>query len=310
MQPADKADYMMAGEPVLGIEVNGDARAYPLRILEWHEIVNDQIGGTAIALTYCPLSGSGVAYQAKATDGTTYTFGTSGLVYRNNKLMYDRQTDTLWNQFTGKPALGKLSSTDVTLQPIPLTLATWQSWRAAHPQTTVLDINTGFKRRYEPAAAYGDYCSSGRIMFAMAPVKDELPPKVHVFGIARSNSEKAFPVLAVTEKKVVNDSVGNDPVVLVAPEGTIIVKGSIRRRADTQLVAYDAGGPIRAFERGSTIFRPGPDSQSVLDADGNAWKVTEEALTGPGGKSLKRINGFQSYWFAWTQFHPGSAVFQ
>jgi hypothetical protein len=310
MLPAGKADYLDPGEPVIGIEVNGDARAYPQRILEWHEIVNDRIGGVAVALTYCPLSSAGIAYEARANDGNTYTFGTSGLVYRSNKLMYDRETETLWNQFTGAPVLGKLSSTDVALKRVPVTIATWQSWRAAHPDTTVLDVKTGFERRYEPAAAYGDYCSSDRMMFAIPPVNEALPPKVHVFGIQTANAEKAYSVLAVAEQRVVNDAVGSEPVVLIAPEGTIVVRGTARRRGETQKVAYDAGGPVRAYERGNTTFKPGPDAQTVLDAEGNSWKVTEEALTGPGGKSFKRLDGFQSYWFAWSQFHPKGTVFQ
>jgi hypothetical protein len=309
MLRAEQADYMAPNEPVFGIDVNGDARAYPQRILEWHEIVNDEIGGVAITLTYCPLSSAGIAYEGTASDGKKYTFGTSGLVYRSNKLMYDHETETLWNQLTGTPAMGKLSETDLVLKPVPIVISTWQAWRAAHPQTTVLDLNTGFKRRYEPAAAYGDYSSNGRIMFAIAPFKDDLPPKVHVFGIDDDKVDKAFPVLTVAERKVVNDSVGHKPIVLIAAEGTVAVKGEVRRRGETQTVVYDAGGPVRAFARGEFTFAPGPDPQSLLDADGKQWKVSEAALTGPNGQTLKRINGFQSYWFAWSQFHPDSVVF-
>ena len=148
LSPAE-ADYLAAGDTVFGIAINGEARAYPLRILDWHEMANDVVGGVPVSLAYCTLCGAGIAYDGRAPNGEVYEFGTSGFLYRSNKLMYDRTTRTLWNQFTGEPVLGPLvGATDVEGEPLrlsllPIVLTTWEQWLAQHPETTVLDIETG-----------------------------------------------------------------------------------------------------------------------------------------------------------------------
>jgi hypothetical protein len=129
MISASEAEYLEPEEPVFGMVVNGDARAYPLRIMDWHEMANDVIGGVPVSLSYCTLCGSAIAYRGQASDGQVYAFGSSGLLYRSNKLMYDRQTNTLWNQLTGEPVLGELVGKDVELSLLPVVLTSWQDWQ-------------------------------------------------------------------------------------------------------------------------------------------------------------------------------------
>src|SRR6185369_7988742 len=134
---------LSGSERVFGVSVKGEARAYPLRILDWHEMVNDVVGGEPVTLSYCTLCGSGVLYATRGADGSARTFGTSGLLYRSNKLMVDRQTRTLWSNLTGEAVLGPLAAGPggpARLALLPVVVTTWQEWRARHPATTVLAL--------------------------------------------------------------------------------------------------------------------------------------------------------------------------
>jgi hypothetical protein len=166
MVAADAATYLNPDDLVFGVEINDDSRAYPLRILDWHEMANDVIGGVPVSLAYCTLCGAGILFEGRAAGrNRPFTFGSSGLLYRSNKLMYDRQTDTLWNQFTGRPAVGALVGSGIVLSPLPLALTSWTQWRERHPRTQVLALDTGFARDYRPGGAYGDYFAGPELMF-------------------------------------------------------------------------------------------------------------------------------------------------
>lgn len=306
MIPAAEASYLTPDEPVFGLSINGDSRAYPLRILDWHEMANDVVGGVPVSLAYCTLCGAGIAYDGRASDGNTYTFGSSGFLFRSNKLMYDRQTRTLWNQLTGEPVLGELADTDVKLSLLPVVLTSWADWQKQHPDTVVLDVNTGYDRPYTPGAAYGDYFSAADTMFPVWQRNELLPAKARVYALRINGVPKAYPVEALTAEKVVNDSLGGTSVVLVAARGAVIVEGTNRRVGP---VTYDAGGEVRAFDRGSQTFSPGPDADTVIDADGRTWMVTEEALIGPNGEKAPRLNGHLAYWFGWFAFFPNTLVY-
>ena len=126
MVSADQADYLLPGEPVFGVAINGDVRAYPLRIMDWHEMANDVVGGVPMSLAYCTLCGAGIAFDGRASNGQTYDFGSSGFLYRSNKLMYDRQPRSLWNQLTGEPVLGELVEEELELKLLPVVLTSWE----------------------------------------------------------------------------------------------------------------------------------------------------------------------------------------
>jgi hypothetical protein len=306
MIPAGRADYLRPSEPVFGLALNGDARAYPLRILDWHEMANDVVGGVPVSLAYCTLCGAGIAFDGRASDGDTYTFGSSGFLFRSNKLMYDRQTRTLWNQITGEPVLGARAAADVKLTVLPIVLTSWGEWKAQHPDTVVLDPDTGYFRPYTPGAAYGDYFSSPDTMFPVWQRSRQLPAKARVFALNLDGVPKAYPLDTLTKEQVVNDTVGQTPVVLIARRGNVIVEGLNRR---TGRVRYEAGGEVRAYDRGAHTFQPGPDADTVLDESGRTWRVTEGALLGPNDEVAARLGGHLAYWFGWYAFFPQTLVY-
>jgi hypothetical protein len=306
MIPAVAALYLSPEEPVFGIALNGDVRAYPLRILDWHEMANDVVGGVPVSLAYCTLCGAGIAYDGKASDGNTYTFGSSGFLFRSNKLMYDRQTNTLWNQLTGEPVLGQLAGKAIRLSLLPVVLTTWQDWVEQHPDTQVLSISTGFNRSYVPGAAYGDYFADKGTMFPVWQRSKALPDKARIYALQIDGLPKAYELTALIEEKVLNDVLGEAALVLVAQRGTVNVEGSNLRVGP---ITYDSGGEVRAYQRGNHSFTASSNLDILIDEHGQPWQVTEDALVGPDGKRLERIPGHLAYWFGWFAFFPNTQLF-
>lgn len=286
---AADADYLTDGELVFGVSIGGDVRAYPLRVMDWHEMFNDVVGGVPVSLAYCTLCGSGILYET-AVDGRDepFTFGSSGFLYRSNKLMYDRQTNSLWNQFTGEPVVGALAGSGVRLEARPVTIATWEEWRARHPDTRVLSLETGFERDYTPGQPYGDYFASPDLMFPVALIDERLPPKAQVFVLRADAGQKAWPISAFSDEPVINDRIGDFPVVLVGDPAT---------------------RTVRAYETGGLGFQAADGAAALVGSDGSEWSVGEDALTGPGEARLARLPGHIAYWFAWAQFFPDSPVY-
>lgn len=279
---ADDAGYVRDDDLVFGVEINGDARAYPLRIMGWHEMFNDIIGGVPVALAYCTLCGAGILFETgDVHEGKTLVFGSSGFLYRSNKLMFDRQTDSLWNQFTGEPVSGALKDAGIKLKIRPVVITTWQKWEARHPGTKVLSLNTGHSRNYGSGVVYRDYFASPSLMFPTI-VRDEtlVKRKDYVFGIRDVGAAKAWPVTAFAREPVINDTVGSKPIVLV---------GDAKTRT------------VRAYERGEITFAAAVGADRLSGPGGN-WNVTEDALVGPGGEKLNRVPGHISYWFAWDGY--------
>ncbi len=215
MAPPEQANYLVDSEPVFGVYINGDARAYPLRILDWHEMANDVVGGKSVALAYCTLCGAGVLYDATAGD-RTFQFGSSGFLFRSNKLMYDRETNTLWNQLTGEPVIGKLAVSKLKLKTLPVVLTSWGEWKRQHPDTKVLDVNTGHDRPYQLGATYGRYFTSPGTMFPVWRQSRVLPRKARVYALQVNGIAKAYPLDALNRAGgVANDSLGGQNLVVV-----------------------------------------------------------------------------------------------
>ena len=186
---ANQATYLKPKDRVLGVFINGEARAYPIRILNWHEIVNDKIKGKGIVVTFCPLCGSGVVYAADIA-GKTYQFGVSGLLYNSDVLLYDRQTESLWSQILSKGISGKMVNKD--LQILPSSHTSWQSWRQKYPKTKVLSKDTGFDRNYDQTP-YGSYTKNERIYFPLSFKSKRYHPKERVLGITINGKHKVYP---------------------------------------------------------------------------------------------------------------------
>ncbi|MEM9715429.1 MAG: DUF3179 domain-containing protein [Pseudomonadota bacterium] len=278
MLAAEDADYLLDDDLVFGVEINGDSRAYPLRIMGWHEMLNDVIGGVPIALAYCTLCGAGILFEtAVEAQEETFVFGSSGLLYRSNKLMFDRQTQSLWNQFTGQPVGGALKDRNITLNILPLTTTTWSAWKAAHPDTTVLSLETGHIRNYDSGVVYKEYFASPDLMFPTVTDETKLLQKDYVFGLRVPGGAKAWPLSAFEAEPIINDRVGFSDVVLI---------GDPNSRT------------VRAYDRKGQNFTGTP---TQLTSNGT-WTITEAALIGPKGQRLPRLPGHISYWFAWDGY--------
>ena len=286
---AADASYLTPEDRVFGVSVGGETRAYPLRILDWHEMANDVVGDVPVSLAYCTLCGAGVLYSGKA-GGRTFTFGSSGLLYESNKLMYDRQTLSLWNQLTGEPVSGPLATSGLKLERLPVVVTTWGKWKKDHPETRVLSPRTGFARDYTPGRPYGAYFESPGLMFPALGASARLAPKAQVFALALGGVAKAYPLADLPKPGAVSDRVGDVAVVL----------------------AIDETGAVRAYERKDREFgpvlRPALGSTFLAEGNGRAWKLTEDALTGPEGRRLERLPGHLAYWFGWSSFYPATEV--
>ncbi len=276
---AKDADYMLDTDLVFGVSINGDTRAYPLRIMGWHEMFNEVIGGVSVALAYCTLCGAGILFETHLDDrAEPFIFGSSGLLYRSNKLMFDRQTQSLWNQFTGEPVSGPLARSGIRLKIRPVTITSWADWREEHPDTKVLSLETGHFRNYDSGIVYKEYFASPDLMFPTLTDQTRLLQKDHVYGIRVAGGAKAWPLEVFAEEPVINDQVGLSNVVLIGD-------------ANTQTV--------RAYDRGDLVFS---GTAETISGPGGSWKISEDALIGPDGTRLSRMPGHISYWFAWDGY--------
>ena len=300
--PAEEADYLESHERVFGVSINGEHRAYPLRIMNPHEMANDVLGGEPISLAYCTLCGAGIAYHGKF-DGMETTFGTSGFLYRSNKIMYDRETLSLWNQETGQPVIGELADSGIQLNFFPTLLTTWGEWTDEHPDTTVLALDTGVSQpgsyfpEDNPNATYYEYFNTPGTMFPVWIRDDSLEAKDVVLGVKIGEATKAYPVSVLQVERVVNDTLG---------ETNVVVLGSEISQA------------AKAYERGDQEFSrvEGDTSTGVpmklVDQSGHVWDVTEESLVNASDSSqtLPRIPTHSSFWFGWYAFYPDTELYE
>ena len=276
--------YMRDDDLVFGVSINGDARAYPLRIMGWHEMLNDVIGGVPVALAYCTLCGSGILFEtaipAFAGIDAPLVFGSSGFLYRSNKLMFDRKTNSLWNQFTGKPVVGPLVGSGFELKQRPVVITTWAAWKTQNPLTLVLALDTGYDRDYGSGVVYKDYFASDELMFPVQVDQTRQKAKEYVFGIREFGASKAWPLDAFAQTPVINDTIGEKAVVLLGNAKTRTVRGYAREEF--------------TFTR---------DTDGVLKSqDGASWIEGEDGLISATDQVLPRVAGHIAYWFAWNSY--------
>lgn len=231
-------------------------------------------------------------YSGRTPAGGRRTFGTSGLLYRSNKLMYDRQTYTLWSNLTGEPVVGRLARSPIRLEILPTTVTTWEAWRSAHPDTTVLKLDDSFGLRwgykYLPGAA--ERARAG-VAFPVWLKSKALDSRTEIYGLRAGQHAKAYPVERVLREKVVNDRLGEMELVLVGdPES----------------------GAVRAYRRDGRTFTPGRDGRELRESSGGEWRITEEALLPQSESSprLDRVPGHLSLWFAWYGFFAQTEVYE
>lgn len=198
---------------VLGVFYNGIAKAYPIRILDWHEIVNDQFKRRAVVVTYCPLCGSGIAFEADIVDGKPSEFGVSGLLYNSDVLLYDRSTQSLWSQIMHKAVSGPLKGRE--LEVIITQRTTLGAWKKIHPETLILTTQTGYNRNYQ-TSPYGSYDHENRTIFPVAHSNNAFHKKEWVIGIENNGVYKAYAVkrLAKLSQQKLVDKVGGETFTL------------------------------------------------------------------------------------------------
>jgi hypothetical protein len=203
--PAAEATFLRPDDRVLGVQLNGVAKAYPERVLIWHEIVNDEFNGEPLVVSFCPLCGTGTAHSARV-NGKLLTFGVSGLLYNSNLLLYDKQTQSLWSQMLGKAISGPLMGT--ALKEYPVAHTSLQAWQKEHPHTVVLSERTGYRRNYD-FNPYSDYLTNAVMMFRVREESHRFHPKEWVLGVEANGTYKAYPFTELAKAgNVVRDRVG------------------------------------------------------------------------------------------------------
>lgn len=284
MLAAAEADYLGDGDVIFGIEVKGEARAYPKRILAWHELFTDEIAGVPVAGVYCTLCGAMVVYRSESA-GVRYDLGTSGFLYRSNKLMFDAATNSLWNTLWGRPVIGPLVGRGVQLERMPVVTTTWSDWNRRHPDTTVLSLDTGYSRDYAEGAAYRNYFSHDRPMFSVPRLDDRLRNKQEILGLV-------FPAQTEEALAISLDFLDSHPLYSGSLGGVDFV------------VLSDRAGGRRVFSRSKTEFTEWDRDRSLRDDHGVVWTSSEEELRSADGRSLKRLPAHRAFWFGWQAAWP------
>jgi hypothetical protein len=303
VSPAAADAWLAPAEPVLSLQIAGDSRAYPLQILIWHEIVNDVVGGAPVAVTYCPLCNTGIVFDRRL-DGHTLDFGTSGLLYKSDLVMYDRQTHSLWAQVEGRAIAGDLAGKRLTW--IPANTVAYADWKAARPGGRVLSRETGHERDYG-ANPYQAYDEPDRHPFLFDGVLDpRLPPKERVVGVVIGDHARAYPFSLLAERGVLEDILaGNRLVVFYRP-------GALSALDHARIARSRAVGATGVFEPTaggrSLTFRAIPGGFRDRET-GSTWNILGHAVAGPlAGRRLRPIVHVDGFWFAWAAFHPGTTV--
>jgi hypothetical protein len=285
MIPASQATYLEGGNIIFGIEINGDARAYPKRILAWHEMFTDTIGGIDIAGVYCTLCGTIIPYKT-SSGGVDYKLGTSGFLYRSNKLMYDQATQSLWSTVRGEPVIGPLVDQGIALEHLSMVTTTWAEWLRRHPDTTVLSLNTGHRRDYGEGVAYQSYFAGDQLMFNTPFEDNRLKNKQEVLALifpALPEEQLAIDTQFLDKTPLYKDRIGQQKIVVLT----------------------DTTGANRVYDPQDVNFVSYDRDSTVVDIQGNEWLVKEEKLVSADQEtSLPRLPQRRAFWFGWQAAFP------
>ena len=303
-QRTEDVHWVDDDEQVLVVDVGGEARAYPVQILTYHEIVNDTVGGVPVAVTYCPLCASGIAFDRRVED-RVLSFGTSGRLYLSDLVMYDRQTESLWPQIEGAAVAGALTGTELTV--LPASLVSWEQWRGAHPDGWVLSRQTGYARAYgtNPYFRYDDKASLP--LFFAGPIDNRIEwLKQPVVGISSGSDALAIDVEALRLDGVREVSVdGQDLTVWWLPGARSslddVAVGDGREVGTTAVFTPTVDGR-------RLTFRPAGNAITDLETS-STWNALGRAVAGPlEGTQLEPVVHTSTFWFAWRSFHRETRV--
>lgn len=288
MISVDEAHYLEDDNIVFGIEINGDYRAYPKRILAWHEMFTDTVGNIPVAGVYCTLCGTVILYKTEY-NGTQHQLGTSGFLYRSNKLMYDKKTQSLWNTIWGQPVVGPLVGKDIQLEYLSVVTTTWGEWKSRYPNTKVLALETGHRRNYNEGIAYKDYFSTDDLMFNVPSPDRTIKYKQSILAIRLPNiSDESIAISTRYLKK------------------RPIYKNQIAGKKFT--VFTDDSGANRVYFTDEINFKTYNGRSIAIDKNGKEWTLYENHLENEQGKILKRLHSFNAFWFGWKAAYPNTRL--
>jgi hypothetical protein len=286
-------------EPVISLEIDGAARAYPLQILIWHEIVNDELNGLPVAVTFCPLCYAAVVFRRPTIKGKKLTFGTSGNLRKSDMVMWDRQTESWWQQFEGLGIVGSLTGTK--LEVLPAAIVSWKSFKSTYPEGEVLSRETGIDRPYgrNPYVGYDDV--SKKPFLYKGKVGKGLAPMEHIVGIDRGEAARAYSLDLLRAKRVLHDTLNNEKLVIFWQKGTA---SALDKKA---IADGDDAGATGVFSpqvdgRSLTFRAKGDDGFTDVETKTH-WDILGHARSGPlTGKRLLPIAHHRVFWFAWSAF--------
>ncbi|OGO28356.1 MAG: hypothetical protein A2W33_10480 [Chloroflexi bacterium RBG_16_52_11] len=304
---ANEADsWLKPVEPVILIQVGDEARAYPIQILIWHEIVNDTIGGLPLTVTFCPLCNTAIAFE-RTLDGRTFDFGTTGRLRYSNLIMYDRQTESWWQQANGEAIAGELTGERLIFY--PAAIISWEEFKSSHPDGLVLSRETGFARSYgqNPYAGYDDV-NNPPFLYRGPETPDVLPPVAWVLTVDLNGEAVAYPYDVLQEVQVVNDTVGGQSLVIFWAAGTAsaLDASSIAGGRDV--------GSANAYSRlvdGRELHFSVEDGGVVDQETGSEWNLLGQAVRGEmTGRQLEPLVAINHFWFSWAAFKPETRIYQ
>ena len=298
------AQWLKPNDPVIALEINGDARAYPLQILTWHEIVNDVVGEIPVTITFCPLCNSAIVFK-RNHQGITYDFGTSGLLRNSDLVMYDRQTESLWQQFTGEAIVGVMTGEQLMM--IPSGLIGFEQFQAAYPAGKILSKETGYSREYgrNPYPGYDDIRNNPFLF--RDPLDERLPAMARVVTVSDGKYHNAYPVELLEKLGVIHHQLGNQAVVIFHQDGVSSALDTTRIANGDDVGATGVFVPLVGKQELTFIKERG----FVDEQTGSHWNIVGQAILGPlKGKQLERLVHADQFWFSWGAFRPDTLIYQ
>ncbi len=304
IKPDVAKSWLKDQEPVIFFEFNGIKRAYPLQILLWHEIVNDTVAGMPVAVTFCPLCNAAAVFDRRI-QGRVLEFGVSGLLRNSDLIMYDRQTESLWQQFTGEGIVGAMAGEQLTL--LPASIISFASFRAAHPKGEVLSRETGVSRPYgrNPYVGYDDIQQSPFLFDAIPD--DRLPPMERVVTVSIMGEDVAYPYSILSQKRIIQDRIADQPIVIFYEPNTLSALDA-QEIVNSKMVG-STGVFSAQFENNLLTFAI-ENGMIVDEQTRSQWNLLGTAVKGPlAGKSLTPIVHADHFWFSWAAFKPDTRIF-
>jgi len=290
-------------EPVIAFEEGGEARAYPLQILIWHEIVNDVVGGRPVLITFCPLCNTAIAFD-RVVSGKVLDFGVSGLLRNSDLVMFDRETESWWQQVTGEAIVGEMTGTRLEL--LPSSIVSWADFKAAFPAGQVLSRDTGHSRDYgrNPYAGYDDI-NSPPFLFD-GKTDPRLAPMERVVTVELGGELVAYPFSRLEKQPVVADSVGGTDIVIFFKKGTASAL-DLSAIADSRDIG--SATVFKAVLNGRELTFHAQGTAFVDNETGSRWDIFGRATSGfLKGQALEPVVSGNHFWFAWAAFKPETRI--